>query len=162
MICHTAWRRESAKPFFSVFLSVCAPSGHKTTKQQTIIELSCMWLLQNTWRILCQECDACSLITCLIKLWSDPLVASKFPNGPAHHDLFRSLTFSPAPEFEIVFTHFVLVHLYRSLDCQRLCSKIHEDMKFWSSGCIWAGYGKLTKMTSFRQLGSIFLMIWYI
>lgn len=34
----------------------------------------------------------------------------QFTNGLGYHDLFSSLTFSPAPEFGIVFTHFMLVH----------------------------------------------------
>lgn len=60
--------------------------------------------------------------------WSQQREFWQFPNGLGHHDLFSSLTFSPAPEFGIVFIHFMLVHCIFPWTC----FKIHDNMKVCS------------------------------
>lgn len=101
-------------------------------------------------------CNACSLIAYLIKLWSDPMVASKENSVNSLMDLDAMiysavLTFSPAPEFGLVFTHFMLVHCIIPWTVKYTVVKymIPWRSALWSFGWI---FGRVVQIPSRRPL----------
>lgn len=85
----------------------------------------------------------------------------QFPNGRRCHDLFSSLTFSPAAEFGIVFTYFSfhVGSLHLSPDCQRPCSKIHDYMKVCSL-VLWLYFlEEQCKYPKWRHSDSLYIIL---
>lgn len=126
----------------------CLKKKKKTDRKQSFLILT--WDLGQLYfktprKKLCEVCDACSLITCLIKLWSDPLEASKENSGNSLMDL-DAMTYSAASHSASTwiwdsFHPLDVGSLHLSLDSQRPCSKMHENLKVCASGLL-AVFGK--------------------